>query len=552
MKKFNVFILVLFFTASCSLCGQTVLCDSTKVYDTISDTDSCYLFTHPKPCFIHTACKRFMGRQVLQEYITNQSVTVYGVAVTMVNTCSEYPISDNNPYIMAKLMCCIGPSPLTSLSGYYSMQKVDTVSFSRSHPRFCWFWYNDEKCNTDSIQNNPCINDSSACPEFVPCYEMYFDTPQQINVMTDTFYVGIELPFNTPYFHPWYYGGRYSGTLPSHLYFSNGQYVDFGDGTGIEMGDNYIYHFDQCAGETRVWGIAFPIIGFRCGVMKNYWLEEYGGHYAIVKWRSTEPGTVFHVRLVGEDGSDTTIVTQDTSYVFNWLSDSVRYNVKLRKQCHYCTSNYDTTVYSSWADTIHFGTTILPPQVIRTVTVGSNNPAWGYVYGGGEYLDSSTVTLVAAEFNDNRFYQWNDSVTDNPRQILVVSDTSFTAFFRRIVDTTGGGVDTIVGGDTIVDVDTIVGGDTIIGGDTVGVVQPVAEGFELRPNPARGMVQIVLPPAAVGGCLSLHDMEGREVDACTVTGAIVEWDVSRLPSGAYLVKLTTRRGTTVKKMVIRD
>ena len=91
-----------------------------------------------------------------------------------------------------------------------------------------------------------------------------------------------------------------------------------------------------------------------------------------------------------------------------------------------------------------------------------------------------------------------------------------------------------------------------MGGDTVGVVRPGAEGFAVRPNPAHGMVQVLLPPEAVGGRLSLHDMEGREVAACTVTGTTVEWDVSRLPSGTYLVKLTTRRGTTVQKMVIRD
>ncbi len=269
-----------------------------------------------------------------------------------------------------------------------------------------------------------------------------------------------------------------------------------------------------------MWGLAFPIIGFRCGNLKNYWLEEYGGHYAIVKWRNMEPGAMYQVRLVGEDGSDTTIVTPDTVYVFNWLSDSVRYNVKLRKQCHYCTSNYDTTVYSGWTDPIYFGTTI-PPTVWRTVSTSTNHVAWGIVYGGGVYADSSTVTLTAQPFYDFEFESWSDSSTANPRQIFVVSDTSFTAIFHEIVD-------------------------------TVGIIHPVIEGFMLQPNPARGTVQILLPIAAQGGRLSVCDIAGRELEVRTVASTTMEWDLKDLPTGTYLFKLETSQGTAIHKLIIKE
>lgn len=522
MKKF-FFQLVMFMAMCSNTWAQSLLSDPTKIYDTISDLDSCYLFYNPKPCFLSVPERGglYGGSVMVQEYSATDSVTVYGVALTF-EYLNRTSILDTSTEFQALLMSYAGISPINPT--HYSMQLVDSVTFNRSHPRFCWFHYDNDKCNTASIVQIPCENHPEECSEIAPCYELYFDTPQQINVLSDTFYVGLE--WSKWQSIPMYYGGRYSTSMPSHMYLAIGA-NDYG---------GYDYFFQNNGPgtfNTRIWGIAFPIIGFRCGPMKNYWLEEYGGNYAIMRWRSTEPGTLFNLRLVGEDGSDTTIVTQDTVFVFNWLSDSVRYNVMLRKQCHYCTSNYDTTVYGGWADTIHFGTTILPPQILWTVTAGSNNPQWGYASGSGVYPDSSTVTLAAISYNNHIFDSWNDGGTANPRQILVVSDTTFTAIFQEPVD-------------------TVEGGDTIVGGDTASVMMPAAEGFSLQPNPAHGTVHILLPTTAMGGRLSLRDVTGREVQACTVTSTAVEWDLSRLPVGTYLVKLSTPQGTATQKLVIQE
>lgn len=526
MKKIYIILQVLIAAVYGNVCAQSVLCDTTRVFDTVTDQDSFYFFSSPKPCFIPTQCDIYPECVMLQEYVTHDSLTVYGVAIT-VRDWHNTPICDNSNFFQAMLMTCLGPSQLQtelSTAGHYSMLPIDTVNLSRAHTRFCWFNYDNGGCNIDSIENNPCKNHPDNCLEIRPCYELYFDTPQQINVMTDTFYVGIEW-FVSSNFSPMYFGGRYSSSSPSHLMFVPGMY-NYG-------GYDYAYRINYSGSYyTRMWGIAFPIIGFRCGPMKNYWLEEYMGHYAIVRWRNTEPGTMYNVRLVGEDGSDTTIVTQDTVYVFNWLSDSVRYNVMLRKQCRYCTSNYDTTVYGGWGDTIFFGTTILD-TVWRTVTASSNNPAMGLVAGGGVYPDSSTVTLTANPFDGHQFDAWNDGDSTNPRQIFVVSDTTFSAIFHEVED-------------------TVAGGDTLAGEDTVGILQPADEGFVLRPNPTRGLVQIVLPPTAAGGHLSLCDMTGREIEVRTVTGTTMELDVRRLPAGTYLIKLETPQGTYSKKLVIRD
>ena len=70
-----------------------------------------------------------------------------------------------------------------------------------------------------------------------------------------------------------------------------------------------------------------------------------------------------------------------------------------------------------------------PDTVWRTVTVTSENESWGSVSGGGTYPDSSLVTLTAEPFEGYHFIVWNDGDTVNPRQVLVISDTAFTAHF---------------------------------------------------------------------------------------------------------------------------
>ncbi len=64
-----------------------------------------------------------------------------------------------------------------------------------------------------------------------------------------------------------------------------------------------------------------------------------------------------------------------------------------------------------------------------TVTVTANNDAYGTVSGGGTYANGTTVTLTATANTGYRFVRWNDNNTDNPRDIVVTSDTTLTALF---------------------------------------------------------------------------------------------------------------------------
>ena len=112
-----------------------------------------------------------------------------------------------------------------------------------------------------------------------------------------------------------------------------------------------------------------------------------------------------------------------------------------------------------------------------------------------------------------------DGNTFNPRLVYVVSDTTLTAVFSST-------------------------------GDSLGIRSIEFDGFELRPNPARGTVQIQLPQSAAGGRLSLCDLAGRELEVRTVGGTSVEWDVSALAAGAYLVKLVTPQGTCTRRLLV--
>ncbi len=390
--------------------AQMPIYDSSRVYDIVTDTDDFYLFSMPKPCF--NPCPYVWNpiSRIVQEYVVTDTVTVYGVAIPLKNNTSN-PIRDTISFYQALLMKKLGPFPGNNHG--YSFENIDSVTLNRSHPRFCWFEYED------------------SCKHFLtaPCYEFYFDTPEQINRMTDTFYVGRY--YCPPYVgYPDYslheYGGEYDPSISSTIYKSPKDMDIF-------------YH---CEGyQDKRWGVAFPIIGFRCGPIQWDTLDSYTGDNAVVRWRSVEEGTVYNVRLVGEDGSDTTYITSDTTFTFTQLSDSVRYNVMLRKQCHYATSNYDTTVYGQWRSTLSFG--------------------------GNE-----------------------------------------------------------------------------------GIVQPKEESFSLAPNPAQGSVQVVLPKSATGGQLSLCDLTGRELMVRTVVRTEMELDISTLPTGTYLVKLTTPQGDSTKRLVV--
>lgn len=64
-----------------------------------------------------------------------------------------------------------------------------------------------------------------------------------------------------------------------------------------------------------------------------------------------------------------------------------------------------------------------------TITVNSNDAAYGTVTGGGSYAEGAEVVLKATPNASYTFVRWNDGVTENPRTITVTANETYTAFF---------------------------------------------------------------------------------------------------------------------------
>ncbi len=64
-----------------------------------------------------------------------------------------------------------------------------------------------------------------------------------------------------------------------------------------------------------------------------------------------------------------------------------------------------------------------------SLSVMSGNPDLGTANGGGEYDYLDTVVISTSATEHYHFVRWNDGNTDNPRQVVIECDTTFTAFF---------------------------------------------------------------------------------------------------------------------------
>ena len=64
-----------------------------------------------------------------------------------------------------------------------------------------------------------------------------------------------------------------------------------------------------------------------------------------------------------------------------------------------------------------------------TITVKSNNDAYGTVTGGGTFAEGTTATLTATPKDGYMFEKWQDGNTENPRTITVTADMTYTANF---------------------------------------------------------------------------------------------------------------------------
>ena len=190
-----------------------------------------------------------------------------------------------------------------------------------------------------------------------------------------------------------------------------------------------------------------------------------------------------------ENSSVTLTATANTGYSFDHWNDNNTQNPRTitvtgnaTYTAYFTLNNYTVTVSASpsyggsvtGGGTYHYGETATltatpasgyefagwsdaNTQNPRTVTVTGNanytaifsevgvtyynvstqaNPDYaGYVTGGGTYEEGSNILLTAIPYDGYNFTQWNDGVTQNPRQVNVTGNMSFTANFEAIAYT---------------------------------------------------------------------------------------------------------------------
>jgi len=112
-----------------------------------------------------------------------------------------------------------------------------------------------------------------------------------------------------------------------------------------------------------------------------------------------------------------------------------------------------------------------PPVPMGTLTVMVNDTLMGSVIGEGAYPLGDTVTIEAFPNTGYTFLYWNDSITDNPLDVIITQDSTFTAYFGLVNYTITTSVEPEGTGD-------VTGGGTYPYGDTIQLEAQPFLGYE--------------------------------------------------------------------------
>ena len=351
-------------------------------------------------------------------------------------------------------------------------------------------------------------------------------------------------------------------------------YVAFGQGTILDrMHDPYAMTLWAAGPDGPFWvtDTIFSKFG-PFGVITD------GQRYVEVSASDTSQGMGFYTAFYPDSTYQTITAEPSRGYRFSHWNDSVTDNPRTI----FVTSDTSFTAYFA-------------PLPEYRVDAGSADEELGRVTGGGPYYEGETARLEARANRGGRFVCWNDSVTDNPRTVVVTGDTVLTAYFSALGQYRVEGASSdegrgyVLGGGTYLEDDTavleavpadarylfgwwnegvndnpyqvVVSSDTLL--TAYFLLNPAYEGiepsgregepFRLTPNPARGEAAVELREGAEhGSVLQMHDAAGHEVlneplEAGTQRRVL---DLRMLAQGAYFVTVKTPTYTSTRKLVV--
>lgn len=162
-------------------------------------------------------------------------------------------------------------------------------------------------------------------------------------------------------------------------------------------------------------------------------------------------------------------------------------------------------------------TAYFEPKSVYKLTLSSNAPLLGIAVGDGFFYDGDTATIQALCSTGGIFDSWNDGVTDNPRKVLVSSDTAFVARFRS----------------------------------THGIADMTSDPFVLTPNPAKESVSVACQFGAQQGEVLLRNTLGQDIRRVSLERGRALLSLSDIPAGIYLVTLIIDQGSFVRRLVVQ-
>ena len=263
------------------------------------------------------------------------------------------------------------------------------------------------------------------------------------------------------------------------------------------------------ANDTSDWSDTVLFSTLNCNTVTGVNVDQIMATTAHVTWEST--GAASYIVAYGyqgfNQGEGTEVPTENNYYTIEGLEPNTMYDVMVSAVC-------TDGVSSLWSARFTFSTQA-GTGTYYTISVYSNNTAWGTVSGGGTYEAGSVRQITATPTSDQyRFVKWDDENTDNPRTITVNADATYTALFA----------------------------------ENVGIEEAEMSEVSLFPNPATSTVSI-----RANGMeqVTLIDLNGSIVMTQRVSDETVTFDVSNLAKGAYFVRITGGNGTAVRKLIVK-
>ena len=159
-----------------------------------------------------------------------------------------------------------------------------------------------------------------------------------------------------------------------------------------------------------------------------------------------------------------------------------------------------------------------------TITVTSNDESMGTVEGSGVYAEGTAITITAMPTSRQyTFRKWDDGNTDNPRNLVVNDNATYTAIFSRWDDPIG-----------IDDVLTTVNA-------------------KVYPNPASKRAYVEIDGITGNVRIDLIDLNGRLLGQRNVESdgnAKVEIDLGSTVRGMYFIRISTDSASNVQKLIV--